>query len=171
LDGLSQKSWRVVCAHRSGGAGLYIGGRDPKEKGESQQQHLGRQTDGMCQMIPPMNEGESSSRVCPPPPPPPPTYRPADRQTHKPTETHTRKRGASSSALRMRRKEIKSRRCVRAFSSPLFSSSPPIISQRETPNTKTTQTPAHVISVVNIGNGPTRRLTDSDRKWISHLIY
>lgn len=54
---------------------------------------------------------------------------------------------------------------------PFFSSSPPIISQRETPNTKTTQTPAHVISVVNIGNGPTRRLTDSDRKWISHLIY
>jgi hypothetical protein len=82
------------------------------------------QTDGMCQMIPPMNEGESSSRVCPPPPPPP-TYRPADRQTHKPTETHTRKRGASSSALRMRRKEIKSRRCVRAFSSPLFFLLPP----------------------------------------------
>lgn len=148
MDGLSQKSWRVVCAHRSGGAGLYIGGRDPKqEKGESQHQHLGRQTDGMCEMIPPMNEGESFLS-CVPTSSDLPSDRPTNTQTHRDPHAQTGSLFFCPADAEKRNQESKVRTRIQF--------SPPIISQRETPNTKTTQTPAHVISVVNIGNGPRR---------------
>lgn len=128
-----------VCSSKRG-AGLYIGGRDPKEKGESQQ-HVGmRQTD-MCEMIPPMNEGESSSRVCPPPlllrPTIRPSVRPTDRQTHKPTETHTSKRSLffCPADAEKRNQESKVRTRIQFSLFPSFFP-PPIISQRETQTQK-----------------------------------
>jgi hypothetical protein len=75
-----------------------------------------------------------------------PSCRPTNTQTHRDPHAQTGSLFFCPADAEKRNQESKVRTRIQ-FS--LFSSSPPIISQRETQNTKTTQTPAHVISVVN----------------------
>lgn len=144
---------RDVCSTKRG-ARLYIAGRYPNAKREGKannnigRQKLSWQTD-MCEMIPPMNEGESSSHAHLLS-----TYRPTDKHTNPQRERHTQEHSIFFCPADAEKRKKESRRCVRAaFSSPffffLFAS--PIISQRDTETQKQLRRRAHIciISVVN----------------------